>query len=63
MSLKLNRRLTMVSLVVAGAAAAVVAPLAASGDLTQRLYVGMNLHLTGLADSVCGASGTSGVDC
>jgi hypothetical protein len=47
MSLKLNRRLTMVSLLVAGAAAAFVAPLAASGDPTQRLYLGMNLHLTG----------------
>lgn len=47
MHLKLSRRLTIVCLAVAGAAAAVLAPLAASGDPTQRLYLGMNLHLTG----------------
>ena len=47
MSLMLNRRLAFVGLAVVGAAAAVVAPLAASGDPTQRLYLGMNLHLTG----------------
>ena len=51
MSLMLNRRLATVGLAVAGAAAAVVAPLAASGDPTQRLYLGMNLHLTGPSTS------------
>src|SRR2546428_9022608 len=39
MSLMLNRRLAFASLAVVGAAAAVVAPLAASGDPTQRLYI------------------------
>src|SRR5438552_18903139 len=42
----LNRRLGFLSFAVVGAAAAVVAPLAAAGDPTQRLYLGMNLHLT-----------------
>jgi hypothetical protein len=43
----LNRRLALVSLAVAGAATAAVSPFAASGDPTQRLYVGLSLHLTG----------------
>lgn len=47
MNLKLSRRLTIVSLAVAGSAAGLLAPLAASGDSTHRLYLGMNLHLTG----------------
>jgi hypothetical protein len=47
MSLQLNRRLAIVSLAVVGAAAAAVAPLAVSGEADQRLYLGMNLHLTG----------------
>src|SRR5438093_6123460 len=59
MSLMLNRRLAFVGLAVVGAAAAVVAPLAASGDPTQRLYLGMNLHLTG-PDTSAGAFVASG---
>ena len=47
MNLKLSRRLTIVCLVVAGAAAGLVGSLAASADPTQRLYLGMNLHFTG----------------
>ena len=46
MSLELNRRLATVSLAVAATAAAVI-PLAASGDSTHPLYLGMNLHFTG----------------
>lgn len=46
MSLKLNRRVVMVGLAVAGVAIAVIAPLAASGQPAQGLYLGMNLHLT-----------------
>ncbi len=55
----LNRRVATVSLVVAGAVAAVVAPLAASGDATQRLYLGMNLHFTG-PDTTAGTFVVSG---
>ena len=57
--MSLNRRLATVSLVVAGVAVAVVAPLAASGDPTQRLYIGMNLHFTG-PDTTAGAFVASG---
>jgi len=59
MSLMLNRRLATLGLAVACAAAAVVAPLAASGDPTQRLYLGMNLHFTG-SDTTAGAFVASG---
>ena len=45
--MNLKRRLTIVCLAVAGAAAGLLAPLAASGGPSQRLYLGMNLHLTG----------------
>jgi hypothetical protein len=47
--MNLNRRFATVSLVVAAAAAVTAAavPLAASGDSTRPLYLGMNLHLTG----------------
>ena len=51
MNRKLSRRLTIVCLAVSGAAAGLLAPLAASGDPTQRLYLGMNLHLTGPSTS------------
>ena len=47
MILKLNRRVAIAGVVVAGAAAAVIAPLAASGQPAQGIYLGMNLHLTG----------------
>jgi hypothetical protein len=53
MSLERNRRLAIVSLAVAGVVAAAVVPFAASGDPTQRLYIGMNL---GFTDS--GSTGT-----
>jgi hypothetical protein len=45
--IKLNRRLAIVGLAVAAAAAAAAIPLAASGDASRQLYLGMNLHLTG----------------
>src|SRR5438552_13914830 len=47
----LNRRLGFLSFAVVGAAAAVVAPLAASGDPTQRLDLGMNLRSPGPSTS------------
>ena len=57
--MSLNRRLATVGLVVVGAAAAVIVPLAASGDPAQRLYLGMNLHFTG-PDTTAGTFVASG---
>jgi hypothetical protein len=57
--MNLNRRLATISVVAAAAASAVAVPLAASGDPTQRLYLGMNLHFTG-SDTTAGTFVASG---